>query len=195
MPKKRVAVSDKIYNQVMKEFNYRCAIGGEDNPQLHHIDGDPSNNDPLNLIPLCPNCHLSDQHNPTRAIEPDKLILLRSYRDPMVLKPQFHPLFLRIQFLDIDKTPDPDPVVIEHQAVELVEFIAEMEMGTFYSKKINKLIEKTKYAGIWTGAPGGQERKKRQNEERGIEYLQKLREVKEEVYKLIMELLRFQKWN
>ncbi len=195
MSKNRVAIPDKIYNQVMKEFNHRCAIGGENNPQLHHIDEDPSNNDPLNLIPLCPNCHLSDQHNPTRAIEPEKLTLLRIYRDPMVLKPQFHPLFLRIQFLDVDKFPNPDPDIIAQQAVELVEFVAEMEMGTFYSKKINELVGKKKYAGIWTGGSGEAERRKRQNEERGKEYLQKLRDVKEEVYKQVMELLRFQKWN
>jgi len=195
MPKNRVTVPNKIYSQVMKEFNHRCAIGGEGNPQLHHIDGDPSNNDPLNLIPLCPNCHLSDQHNPTRAIEPEKLTLLRIYRDPTVLKPQFHPLFLRIQFLNVDKIPNPAPDVVSQQAVELVEFVAEMEMGAFYSKKINELIKKTKYAGVWTGAPGEAERRRSQDEERGREYLQKLREVKEEVYKLIMELLRFQKWN
>jgi len=179
----------------MKEFNHRCAIGGEDHPQIHHIDGDPSNNDPLNLIPLCPNCHLSDQHDPTRAIEPEKLTLLRIYRDPMVLKPQFHPLFLRIQFLDVDKKSNPDPKVLEQQASELVGFVAEMEMGNFYSKKINELVKKPKYATSWSGSTGESERRRTDNEERGKEYLQQLRDAREAVYKLIMELLRFQKWN
>lgn len=195
MSKTRVTVPDKIYKQVMKEFNHRCAIGGEDNPQLHHIDGDPSNNDPLNLIPLCPNCHLSDQHNPTRRIEPEKLTLLRIYRDPIVLKPQFHPLFLRMQFFDVEKIPNPDPKAIEQQAKELVEFVAEMEMGAFYSKKISELVKKAKYTRAWTGSPGEAERHRRQDEERGKDYLQILGEVKEEVYKLIMELLRFQNWD
>lgn len=195
MPKDRKYVPAKIHDKVMKEFSHRCAIGGEDNPQLHHIDSDPSNNDPLNLIPLCPNCHLSDQHNPTRAIEPEKLTLLRIYRDPLVLKPQFHPLFLRLQFLDLDKKPNPDHDMLAQQAVELVEFAAEMEMGKFYSKKINELVKKPKYPGVWTGASGETERRRMLSEERGKEYIQQLREAKEEVYKLTMELLRFQKWN
>jgi hypothetical protein len=51
--KTRVSIPKPIRDRVLKEYHHRCAIRGEDNPQLHHIDEDPSNNDPLNLIPLC----------------------------------------------------------------------------------------------------------------------------------------------
>ncbi|MDQ3011542.1 MAG: HNH endonuclease, partial [Acidobacteriota bacterium] len=78
---------------MLKEFNYRCAICAIDNPQLHHIDETPSNNDPMNLVPLCPNCHLIDQHNPTRTLDPIKLSLFRKFKDPFILKSQFDPLF------------------------------------------------------------------------------------------------------
>lgn len=103
MAKTRTAIPQKIAGKVLKEFNHRCAKCGADNPHLHHIDENPSNNDALNLIPLCPNCHLIDQHDPTRLIEPGKLRLFRVYKDPTILKPQFHPLYSRLRFFESEE--------------------------------------------------------------------------------------------
>jgi hypothetical protein len=36
---------------------------------------DPSKNDPENIIPLCPNCHLGDQHDASNTIARAKLLL------------------------------------------------------------------------------------------------------------------------
>jgi len=33
------------------------ACGATDGVEVHHIDGDVLNNHPMNLIPLCHNCH------------------------------------------------------------------------------------------------------------------------------------------
>src|ERR1051326_3314497 len=98
--KKRPSIPTKTKQQVLSEFNHRCSICGADRPQLHHIDENPENNDPLNIIPLCPNCHLIDQHNPSAQVDPGKLRMFRLHKDPAILKPQFHPLFLRLLFLD-----------------------------------------------------------------------------------------------
>ena len=84
-PKKRVTIPQSIRAQVLEEFNHRCARCGVDHPQIHHIDETPSNNDPLNLIPSCANCHLIDEHNPTRKIEKGILKLFRTYKD-LILK-------------------------------------------------------------------------------------------------------------
>ena len=70
----RKAVPRATRDEVLREFNHACAICGTANPQIHHIDGDHSNNDPLDLLPLCPNCHLGDQHNPTRPLEPGRVL-------------------------------------------------------------------------------------------------------------------------
>jgi hypothetical protein len=176
---------------VLKEFNHRCAKCGTDNPHLHHIDENPSNNDPLNLIPLCPNCHLVDQHNPTRIVEPGKLRLFRIYKDPTILKPQFHALYIRFLFFEsAEATYDIDE--LERKAIELLEFILTMEKGEFYAKVIGKLIlasdlinyneSRTRFASI------------EKKIHRGLEYHQQLQAVKEQVYELIIELLRFQSW-
>jgi len=65
MPKKRLSIPKAISEQVLKEYRHKCAVCGRHDPQLHHIDEDPSNNDPANLMPLCPNCHIQDIHAPT----------------------------------------------------------------------------------------------------------------------------------
>ena len=68
MAKIRKVIPQPVQNAVLKEFNHRCAFCGKDRPHLHHIDEDPSNNDALNIIPLCPNCHVTDQHDASNAI-------------------------------------------------------------------------------------------------------------------------------
>src|SRR5689334_6368420 len=93
---KRVKIPKPTADAVLKEFNHLCAVCGETSPQLHHIDENPANNDPLNLLPLCPNHHLSDQHNPTAKIDPGILALFRRHKDPTILTPEFDPFFRRI---------------------------------------------------------------------------------------------------
>jgi hypothetical protein len=192
MVKNRLHIPKVIRDGVLAEFNHRCAICGADKPQVHHIDENPSNNDPTNLIPLCPNCHLVDQHNPTRLIEPEKLKLFRKHKDPTILKPQFHPLLNRIRFLDsLDNT---DPRELEILATELADFVAALEMGSFYSKQIAELLKRPKYATVWTGEPGESERYRISEARRAKEYREKLRQGRNQVYSLVVELLRFQKW-
>src|SRR5438270_9086934 len=54
----RPSIPASVRREILIEANYRCAV-----PRcmsaidVHHIDEDPSNNDPSNLIALCPTCH------------------------------------------------------------------------------------------------------------------------------------------
>ena len=132
MPKNRVPVSKAVKEKVLAEFNHRCAVCGADRPQIDHIDEDPSNNDPMNLLPLCPNCHLTDRHNPTSRIENKKLALFRQFKDPAILSPQFHPLYLRLGFVDSINLSDEPVESLEKQANELIDFIRALNMGSFY---------------------------------------------------------------
>jgi len=191
MTKTRVSIPAKIADKVLKEFNHRCAKCGADNPHLHHIDENPSNNDPLNLIPLCPNCHLIDQHNPTRLVEPGKLHLFRIYKDPAILKPQFHALYVRFMFFEAGQETY-TLEALEEKAIELLEFILTMEKGEFYAKAIGKIIllpdiiiyneSRTRFSSL------------DEKIQRGLDYQKQLQDVKERVYTLIIELLRFQPW-
>ena len=128
-----------LKESVLKEYNHRCAVCGTDRPQVHHIDENHENNDRLNLLPLCPNCHLSDQHNPTQQIALGILKLFRVHKDPAILSPQFTPLFERFQHV---ATPDS---AIQFYAVvekndELVRFVDVLTMGTFYAEEIRRLL-------------------------------------------------------
>jgi 5-methylcytosine-specific restriction endonuclease McrA len=87
----RVTIPRATCDALLREFHHRCAICGGDRPHIHHIDEDPSHNDLSNLLPLCPNCHLQDQHDPTAPMNRDKLQLFRAHRDPMILHERFIP--------------------------------------------------------------------------------------------------------
>lgn len=125
----RHAIPVKVRNALLNEFDHRCAICSGERPHVHHIDEDASNNVIENLLPLCPNCHLRDQHSPTRRIEVQKLQLFRRHKDPAILLPQFHPLYVRQAFLTDIEPGDGDVTGLEAQATELIEFISDLEMG------------------------------------------------------------------
>lgn len=141
MAKDRPAIPRATRDTLLSEFNHRCAVCGKERPQVHHIDEDPSNNDPLNLIPLCPNCHLIDPHNPTVPIDPAKLCLFRRYKDPVILGPQFDPLFQRLRFLDGERD-DESADGLQTKGEELTAFVKVLQMGEFYSGQMSKLLRR-----------------------------------------------------
>lgn len=53
----RTAVPEEIKSEILSRTNNRCCVCQTPFVQLHHIDGNPSNNDIDNIAPLCPNCH------------------------------------------------------------------------------------------------------------------------------------------
>lgn len=192
--KKRVSVPSSVKGAVLREFNHRCAICGADRPQIHHIDENPGNNDPGNLLPICPNCHLTDQHNPTVPTNPEKLALFRQYKDPAILSPQFEPLFARLTFLAriTDRTHVEE---LGKKVDELLAFVIHLEMGKFYARAISELLKAPSRGSVTIlgGPPDPHE----EEEEREFDsdYRQQLRSAQPEVYRLVVELLRYQNWN
>lgn len=53
----RVPLKESTRLEIISKCNNRCCICQTPFIQIHHIDGNPSNNDLDNLAPLCPNCH------------------------------------------------------------------------------------------------------------------------------------------
>ena len=171
----RTKIPTKIKNEVLKEFRHRCAIcGGNNMPQMHHIDEDPSNHNPMNLIPLCPNCHLSDQHDPTGNVDPGILHLFRKFKDPTILSPPFHAFYRRFSFLlNIDSDVEHITPADNSAFYDLTYFMESLEMGEYYSYHLFRLL-----------ADGG----------RLLEpYF--LKTNRDEAITLLIELLRFQNWE
>ena len=190
----RKAISAKDRETLLAEYNHLCAMCGSTNPHIHHIDQNHDNNDVFNLIPLCPNCHLRDQHNPTRSFESGILRLFRLYKDPAILSPQFKPLYDRFKFIFSVENNINDTREIELSTKELVEFVAALNMGTFYSNKLAKLIIKPPFAGmIPIGHPDPEFTRKLI--ERNQAYIQKLMNDRDSITGLIIELLRYQSWH
>ncbi|MBZ5588145.1 MAG: HNH endonuclease [Acidobacteriia bacterium] len=188
MARERPAIPKGIRERVLREFNHRCAFCGRDRPQLHHIDENPANNEPLNLVPLCPSDHLTDEHDPTRRVDPAILRLFRQYRDPAILKPQFVPLFDRLRFLYVigPETPiDTLPAAVD----DLLRFVQVLHMGAYFAAKIGELLRDLSVG--WMAVNASNER-----EESGIYqmYREMLQRNAPAVEKLVVELLRFQTW-
>jgi len=161
---------------------------------MHHIDENSSNNDPLNLIPLCPNCHLSDQHNPTQARNPELLSLFRRFKNPFILFPQFEPIFKRMQFLNRANIETVDKKNLESSVKELVDFISVFELGEFYAGRISDFLRISRVP--FMAMPGTSlefqaEMERRSFEEDRVRIIQNL----ETVISMIIEQLRYQNWS
>lgn len=167
---------------------------GRHAPQLHHIDENPSNNTEQNLIPLCPNCHLQDTHNPTSPPDPRKLRLFRKYKDPLILDARFHPIFIRTQFI-YDESLRSRKRRFNYLATELLDFVAELQMGAFYREKIGSHLNYTysHYAVKLqdSGQAIGKDAVASSAELRSAAH----QFCAESVEALIVELLRYQGWT
>lgn len=67
MSSARIAVPEKLRLETLAKCNNRCCVCQIPFVVLHHIDENPSNNDPDNLAPLCPNCH-SQAHSVSHLV-------------------------------------------------------------------------------------------------------------------------------
>ncbi|WP_432745970.1 hypothetical protein ABXJ76_08365 [Methylobacter sp. G7] len=190
----RETIPKKTKDALLDEYDHRCAVCGGDRPHLHHIDEDASHNELSNLLPLCPNCHLRDQHNPTRKIEIPKLQLFRKYKDPAILKPQFHPIYTRQLFLETVVSGEEDVGEIQSRVGELVELVQSLEMGEFYGKRLTEFIGPLNRAFTMSLGSSPDLRFEAQRRTANRDYRQKLIENRESARALLIELLRYQVW-
>ncbi|HEY4760374.1 MAG TPA: HNH endonuclease signature motif containing protein [Thermoguttaceae bacterium] len=193
MTKIRGVIPKAVKEQVLDEYKHRCAICNGDRPQLHHIDENPSNNNVINLIPLCPNCHLRDQHNPTAGIDIGRIELFRKYKDPIILSSQFYPLYKRFMYFYNIKD-DAYCNVLDKQAIELIGFVGALKMGNFYGKQLEELIvSPARGLAITFGEPNAVYTGR--VEEHRQECIAKLRRNVGSAESLLIELLRYQDWK
>ena len=193
MTKRRPGIPKRVKDSVLAEFNHRCAMCGSERPQLHHLDQNPANNDPANLLPLCPNHHLTDQHDASNQMPHGKLRFFRAYKHRLILKPQFNALFRRMQFLDA--ISDNQSVASLHRCgQELAEFIGALELGGFYSAAIRKLLELPPGRGpaVIPGDPESEEANRAARRKYDERYRMQLRTAAVAVQRLVIEMLDYQ---
>lgn len=186
-------LTKSIRETVLKEYDNRCALCDK-TPQIHHIDEDPTNNELLNLIPLCPNHHISGQHNPNRKIEIPKLQLFRKYKKPEILLPQFGPIYTRQLFLETIEPGEEATTEIKSKVKDLINLVESMEKGKFYSGELTKLIgpiNRMSVERMW-GAESKQEEERRSSNR---DYRKKLIENRESAQKLLIEMIDYQNWQ
>lgn len=192
--KRRASIPKSVKDAVLREYRHRCAVCGGDRPHLHHIDEDPSNNEPGNLIPLCPNHHLTDQHDPTAAIDHRRLRLFRDFKDPMILAEQFVPLWRRCSFILDAESVSGDG--LDAQARELTDFVAELKQGKFYAGRLRELVGPFAHVRVAILGDGrAAEKWKHQVREDNEADRKKIIARRDEALSLVVELLRYQDWT
>ena len=179
---------------MLSEFNHLCAICGGPRPQLHHIDSDICNHDPDNLIPLCPNHHLTDAHDPTQPIDSGLLALIREYRDPAVLDPRFQPIFKRLKLIKkrLASPPERPSQQWFHQAFEAIidvwRFLRVFEKGAYYADEIVRSFGMpNKHDDVFPN----------QSSALSLDFMTKAKEPTFPLSKteeLLMEFIRYQTW-
>lgn len=143
--KKRVPIPAKTEGQVMFKSNRICCID-QKNPgvHIHHIDGDPSNNDFMNLALLCFDCH--DEATKTsslkKKLKPEAIIEFRTHHYNVIQQRRNNEL---VQITS--KTANPtyiDHLNIAIQANVLIE-IAKIKSEYYASTELNKYHILTKF--------------------------------------------------
>jgi hypothetical protein len=173
--KTRTPILKKTKEAILKEYHHKCAFGHANPPQpeLHHIDGNPSNNDSLNLLPLCPNCH-----SYISKFDPRILLLFRKYKKNEILATEFKPLFNKVALIS-ELSDDDYFSYCFALGKDLVAFVSTLKNGKYYAPKINKLIR---------AAP-------EPDPETPEEWKASLKQRRENIMELIAELLTFQNWK
>jgi 5-methylcytosine-specific restriction endonuclease McrA len=192
MVKKRTSIPRDTRDGVLREFNHQCAVCRAPHPHIHHIDGDPGNHSPDNLLPLCPNCHLVDNHNPTQRPDARKLKLFRIHKDPSILSAEFEPLFRRFTFLyAVESSAELDGA---SEAVdELIAFVGSFQMGDFYAKRLATLLKYRAWEVFSIGEPESVARQRAR--ERRERHRAQLISGRDEAIALVVELMRYQPWR
>lgn len=171
MAKQRTSIPTKIRHAILKEYHHGCArcLEHVPAPELHHIDEDPSNHDPLNLLPLCPNCH-------SLKLNPTILSLFRKYKRSEILSVEFELLYDKAAFIFKLPLLDYYPQCF-YLGEDLAAFISPLKQGKYYAQKIDRLV-------------------RADSEQESVEELEIFHKQRcEAITELMIELLPYQGWK
>lgn len=74
--KSRPKVSNKTKAELQKEINSECPFCANNDVgcfEIHHLDGNPANNESSNLLMLCPTCHTKIEKDVISGVEVQKV--------------------------------------------------------------------------------------------------------------------------
>ena len=187
----RTAIPKGQRDGVLKEYSSNCAICDAPYHEMHHIDGDPTNHDALNLLPVCANHHNPYFHRNADPIDPRRVRLFRKYKIKKILLPQFAPLFQRILFLfDMEEPAGytrEKARACEISGEDLVRFVKALNMGSYYYGILGGLLPEVKRRVHYKPEEDWEQRSAR-------DYWDDLRAVRDRIIEQIVELLAYQPW-
>ena len=186
---KRLPVPKKMRDKILVEFNHRCVCCNAPYHEVHHIDGNRSNNAEDNLIVLCPNCHQGKVHGNSITITPEQLKLYKITRSKAIFKPIYNAVKNRIKFIETDEYENLTYDDIIEKVQDLINYIDTLTQGTYYGKKLKRLLSREPCIYVLGSPSHIYNQQTREIEKR---YKKKIREKKEEILKLVFECIEIQ---
>lgn len=186
--KKRLSVPQKLKDKILVEFNHSCVCCGAPYHEVHHIDGDPSNNAEDNLIVLCPNCHQVRVHGKSIKITPEQLRLYKKTRSKAVFKPIYHSIKNRIGFLETNEYESLTYDGLAEKSEDLIKFVRTLRSGDYYGNKLEQCLYREAIVCDMLAQNDVDEQLK----ESEREYKRRIKDNKEEILRLVLECAEVQ---
>lgn len=203
--KTRRKIPKAVVDKVKQEFHHRCALCRADYCEVHHIDEDPSNNDPDNLIPLCPNCHHGRVHGRGgHRIDAGALRRYRTIGNRFVATPAYDLLLRRTAYITSEQFHEMDWQQIDHAYQDLRSFVADLRFGKYFVEKLDRLMRPASPPNLVHATiigPGHDVKAQREQQERKSRavleehlaaYKRRLQEVVGEIADVLDEILMAQ---
>ncbi len=189
--KNRIQIPQIIRDEVLVEFNHTCVRCDAPYHEVHHIDGDPSNNSKDNLIVLCPNCHQGKVHGKSIKITPEQLRLYKKMKSKAVFKPIYNAVRSRLEFIEADKYEDMALDEISSRSKDLIEFISTLSHGEYYVRKLKEYLRTPLFAIVWTfDTPDYVFKQRRKEQEKELKT--QIEENRDNILRLVLECLELQ---
>jgi hypothetical protein len=153
----RVAIRSTVMERVKAAHNHRCALCQHPYVEVHHIDGDRTNNAEANLIPLCSNCHHGRVHGKAgHRLTAKSLKLYKELGRRFAATGSYNLLLRRLAYITAGKFEEMDRQNLTEHFESLTSFVNGLEHGAHFVNRLEALMKPPrKRSRIWVTFVGG----------------------------------------
>jgi hypothetical protein len=138
----RVRIRPDVLERVKAAYGHRCAVCREPYVEVHHIDGDRTNNAESNLIPLCSNCHHGRVHGKAgHRLTAKGLRLYKELGVRFAATGPYNLLLRRLAYVTSGKFEQMDRRELGDSFERLISFVNGLEHGAHFVHCLEQLMK------------------------------------------------------